>query len=53
MKEQERIAFNELIKKVQQHEDTITQLVKIVAATNRRITDTADKHKSWEHALHK
>ncbi|WP_373893375.1 hypothetical protein ACUL41_05765 [Virgibacillus natechei] len=51
MMENERTAFNELVKKVQQHEDTITQLVKIVAATNRRITDTDDKNR--EHALHK
>jgi succinate dehydrogenase hydrophobic anchor subunit len=31
--------FEELIKKVQQQEDTIVQLVKIIAATNHRISE--------------
>ncbi|MBY7144114.1 hypothetical protein KFZ56_13865 [Virgibacillus sp. NKC19-3] len=53
MKESERVAFNDLVKKVQQHEDTITQLVKIVAATNRRITDIVDGSHSSEQVLHK
>lgn len=33
--------MNELIKKVNQHEQTITQLVEIIALTNRRVTDLA------------
>lgn len=32
---------NQLIKKVNQHEQTITQLVEIIALTNRRLTDLA------------
>ncbi|WP_165769039.1 hypothetical protein [Virgibacillus profundi] len=44
MNEHEKIAFNDLKVKVQQHEHTITQLVQIIAATNRRITDIGDKY---------
>ncbi|WP_158234642.1 hypothetical protein [Lentibacillus sediminis] len=43
MSENERILINNLVRKVEQHENTITQLVKIIAATNRRITDEAEK----------
>ena len=38
MNEQDRIAFQRLINKVNEQEHTIAQLVKIIAATNRRIT---------------
>ncbi|MBU5467787.1 hypothetical protein KQI49_13240 [Virgibacillus sp. MSJ-26] len=33
--------INQLIKKLNQHEQTITQLVEIIALTNRRLTDLA------------
>jgi len=33
--------INQLTKKVNQHEQTITQLVEIIALTNRRLTDLA------------
>lgn len=31
--------YDELVRKVQQHEETITQLVEIIAATNRRVSE--------------
>ncbi|WP_174614278.1 hypothetical protein [Virgibacillus ihumii] len=34
---------NELAKKVRQHEETITQLVEIVASTNHRLTELDKK----------
>jgi len=40
---EERKSLNNLIKKVKQQEDTITQLVEIIAATNRRITDVINR----------
>lgn len=43
--EQERARLNHLMKKINQHEETITQLVEIIAATNRRITDVSIKQK--------
>ena len=33
------ITFEQLVKKVQQQEDTIVQLIKIIAATNHRIAE--------------
>ncbi|GAB3802844.1 hypothetical protein [Virgibacillus kimchii] len=36
---EDRRTINNLVRKVKQQEDTITQLVNIIAATNRRITD--------------
>ncbi|WP_164218373.1 hypothetical protein [Virgibacillus sp. YIM 98842] len=36
---EERNTLNYLAKKVKQQENTITQLIEIIAATNRRITD--------------
>ncbi len=39
MNEQDYIAFDALVIKVQQHEETITQLMEIVAATNRKLTE--------------
>ncbi|WP_165767937.1 hypothetical protein [Virgibacillus indicus] len=46
MNEQDQIILNELKVKVQQHEHTISQLVEIIAATNRRITDVANKQRN-------
>ena len=43
MKEQDQLLLNELKLKVEQHEQTISQLVEIIAATNRRITDISTK----------
>lgn len=43
MNEDEQLAFKRLIKKVDQHEHTITQLLEIIASINRRMTDATDK----------
>ncbi|MFD2629159.1 hypothetical protein [Oceanobacillus kapialis] len=43
MSENERRLLMTLSKKVQQQEETITQLVEIIAATNRRVTDISTK----------
>ncbi|MEC5422850.1 hypothetical protein QGM71_04970 [Virgibacillus sp. C22-A2] len=52
MNEKEQLTFNKLVSKVQQHEETITQLVEIIAATNRRITDlTTDKKENKKYSL--
>lgn len=40
---QDQIILNELKVKIQQHEHTISQLVEIIAATNKRITEVANK----------
>ena len=42
------ITFKDLVKKVQQQEDTVVQLVKIVAATNHRISELQLKQESLE-----
>lgn len=39
MNEREKLMLLELQKKIIQHEQTISQLVKIVAATNKKMTD--------------
>lgn len=41
MSEKDQRTLNLLIKKVEQQEMTITQLVEIIAVTNRRVTDLA------------
>lgn len=43
MSDRDRMVLNELTRKVQQQEKTISQLVKIIAATNRRVSDAASK----------
>lgn len=53
MNENDRLTFNELVIKVQQHEATITQLLEILAATNRKITDISSKQKEMEYAYSK
>ncbi|WP_163971887.1 hypothetical protein [Oceanobacillus halotolerans] len=35
--------YNELRRKVQQHEETITQLVAIIGSMNRRIADLSNQ----------
>jgi|GEM_PF-3190602 len=42
------ITFDELVKKVQQQEDTVVQLVRIVAATNHRIAELQAKQENLE-----
>jgi len=42
------MTFEELVKKVQQQEDTVVQLVKIVAATNHRISELQSKQENVE-----
>ncbi|GGB55382.1 hypothetical protein F3157_12005 [Virgibacillus dakarensis] len=49
MNEQDYIAFDALVVKVQQHEETITQLMEIVAATNRKMTELARKYDNENH----
>jgi len=48
MMSEERKTLNSLVRKVKQQEDTITQLVEIIAATNRRITDVIYKQQEME-----
>ena len=48
MMPEERKTLNSLVRKVKQQEDTITQLVEIIAATNRRITDVIYKQQEME-----
>lgn len=43
--------INDLVKRVQQHENTITQLVEIIGATNCRISDLAAKQKEQDQSL--
>ncbi|MBO1001551.1 hypothetical protein ACFSKI_16010 [Pseudogracilibacillus auburnensis] len=42
------ISYEELVRKVQQQEDTVAQLVKIIAATNHRISELQVKQESME-----
>ncbi|WP_158595081.1 hypothetical protein [Oceanobacillus piezotolerans] len=48
MTEEERSTLLHLSKKVKQQEQTIAQLVEILAATNRRITDLASKQEKHQ-----
>jgi len=45
------ITFNELVEKVKQQEDTVAQLVRIVAATNHRIAQLQHKHEHLEKSI--
>lgn len=42
------MTFEELVKKVQQQEDTVVQLVRIIAATNHRISEIQIKQETLE-----
>jgi len=46
-----RLTYEELLKKVKQHEDTLTQLVRIVASTNHRITEIQVKQETMEKSV--
>lgn len=48
MNEREYHMLHELASKVQQHEATIAQLLEIVAATNRKLTDISSKQTEME-----
>lgn len=48
MKEERTIAYKDLVKKIKQHEKIIAQLVEIIAATNRQVTDITSKQKERE-----
>lgn len=48
MKEERTIAYKDLIEKINQHEKVIAQLVEIIAATNRQVTDIISKQKERE-----
>lgn len=39
------VTFSELVEKVEQQENTVAQLIKIVAATNHRMTEIQMKQK--------
>ncbi|WP_167751355.1 hypothetical protein [Lentibacillus salicampi] len=39
------IKYEELVRKVRQHEETISQLVEIIAVTNRRLSELDGKLK--------
>lgn len=39
-----KISFDDLVRKVQQQEDTVVQLLRIIAATNHKITELQMKH---------
>ncbi|WP_171046255.1 hypothetical protein [Lentibacillus cibarius] len=41
--------YDELVRKVQQHEQTIAQLVTIIAATNRRLDELDEKNNRSSH----
>ncbi|MBM7600547.1 putative coiled-coil protein SlyX [Virgibacillus halotolerans] len=45
MSVEEQAILDQLAKKIDQQEKTITQLVEIIAATNRRITDLSIQQK--------
>lgn len=42
------VSFDELVRKVQQQEDTVAQLVKIIAATNHRVSEVKNKQDSMK-----
>lgn len=43
MTEHEQLAFQKLIRKVDQHEQTIAQLLKVIASINQRMTEVSGK----------
>ncbi|HLS09723.1 hypothetical protein [Lentibacillus sp.] len=43
------IEYDELVRKVRQHEETIAQLVEIIAVTNRRLADLDRKQQEQSH----
>ncbi|HEX6594296.1 MAG TPA: hypothetical protein VF095_06885 [Bacillota bacterium] len=49
MTEDERQCLNQLFLKVQQHEETIAQLVEILAMTNCRLVDVTDILERLQH----
>lgn len=51
MNKKEQATLDYLTKKIEQQEKTITQLVEIIAATNRRITDLSIQQKENENGF--
>ncbi|MEW9675992.1 hypothetical protein ABRT01_07385 [Lentibacillus sp. L22] len=49
MNHQDSIAFDALVVKVQQHEETITQLMEMVATTNRKMMELSRKYDKEHH----
>ena len=47
----EKLAYDELVKKVEKQEERIMQLVKIVAATNHRLSDLQSRQEKLEEML--
>lgn len=46
-----QLTLEELSRKVRQQEDTVAQLVRIIAATNHRISDLKVKQETMENNL--
>ncbi|MGM8212561.1 hypothetical protein ACLIBH_07180 [Virgibacillus sp. W0430] len=44
----EHPTYEQIVEKVQQHEQTITQLVKIIASMNQQINELNNKQKSYD-----
>ncbi|WP_176447874.1 hypothetical protein [Lentibacillus sp. CBA3610] len=44
------IEYDELVKKVRQHEEAIAQLLEIIAVTNRRLSELDKKNEESSHA---
>lgn len=51
MNKKEQVTLDHLTRKIEQQEKTITQLVEIIAATNRRITDLSIRQKEQENGF--
>ncbi|WP_249871310.1 hypothetical protein [Oceanobacillus saliphilus] len=49
MNESDRLALKELASKVEQHEATIAQLLEIIAATNRKISELTSYQKKRDY----
>lgn len=47
----EKLAYDELVKKVEKQEERIMQLVKIVAATNHRLSELQSRQEKFEEML--
>ncbi|WP_430790976.1 hypothetical protein VBD025_07895 [Virgibacillus flavescens] len=51
MDDQSTISYNSLVTKVQQQEETITQLLIIIAATNRKLSELIEAQNQLKHSL--
>ncbi|WP_161493842.1 hypothetical protein [Virgibacillus necropolis] len=51
MNDQNRVSYDSLVTKVHQQEETITQLLVIIAATNRKLSDLIEAQNQPKHSL--